>query len=147
MAIVIAQEFCTGCGVCLETCRIGAITIIECKATIDQQRCRKCGICIRACPAGAIKDVVSWSPKTPPTQTLVVQNNGQQQRHNVVSAKGEQNNLDVTLATSACNEGMFQQRRRRRGNHRGVGRPQQRRRRLRRCWESSQQILPSDEQR
>lgn len=48
------DDSCVGCGLCVETCPAGAISLVENKAVVDNQICTKCGSCIRLCPAGAI---------------------------------------------------------------------------------------------
>jgi Fe-S-cluster-containing hydrogenase component 2 len=45
---------CTGCGVCVDYCATGAISVDDEVAAIDQARCNSCGLCGGACPQGAI---------------------------------------------------------------------------------------------
>ena len=52
---VIDKNICAACGVCLKTCRKGALTIHRgCFAQVDAEKCVGCGLCARACPAGCI---------------------------------------------------------------------------------------------
>ena len=52
VASVNAQE-CDGCGVCIESCPVDAITLND-VAVIDENKCTGCGICIDKCPLDAI---------------------------------------------------------------------------------------------
>jgi len=45
---------CTGCGICVETCPVGAVTVEREAAFIDMTVCIRCGLCHDACPAGAV---------------------------------------------------------------------------------------------
>lgn len=47
---VMNAESCTGCGLCEQSCRFGAISDLE----INPRRCEGCGVCAVVCPAGAI---------------------------------------------------------------------------------------------
>jgi Fe-S-cluster-containing hydrogenase component 2 len=55
------QDRCSGCGVCVDVCPAGAITIQDGKATIDQGRCQLCEACFTACPQEAILTVIENS--------------------------------------------------------------------------------------
>lgn len=52
----IIKKKCDGCGICVKTCKEGAIKISDGKAVINFNRCVYCGECIRVCPLDA--DVV-----------------------------------------------------------------------------------------
>jgi heterodisulfide reductase subunit A len=52
-AFVIA-DLCNGCGDCVPTCPVNAITMRESKAKIDPFQCVGCGACIPVCPKEAI---------------------------------------------------------------------------------------------
>jgi len=47
----INPDACTGCGVCLDLCRFGAITD---RFQVDLIRCEGCGVCVDFCPVAAI---------------------------------------------------------------------------------------------
>jgi ferredoxin len=48
------QEVCTGCGVCVEACPVGAIRTEAGKAWVDAGACVGCRACADACPTNAI---------------------------------------------------------------------------------------------
>ena len=50
----INQEGCVGCGVCVNTCPAGAISMEDKKAVIDMNKCIRCGRCHSACPQGVV---------------------------------------------------------------------------------------------
>jgi uncharacterized protein len=50
---------CVGCGCCIKTCPVGAISFKEEKAVIDQAKCIGCGECLAACKFDAI--FINWS--------------------------------------------------------------------------------------
>jgi NAD-dependent dihydropyrimidine dehydrogenase PreA subunit len=50
-------EKCTGCGRCLDTCPVEAISIVGGKATISADTCLSCSACASICPEGAISEV------------------------------------------------------------------------------------------
>lgn len=55
--MIIDQETCIGCGECVFTCTVQAISLKEDKAEIDRDRCVECGNCLRIaeCPTGALQ--------------------------------------------------------------------------------------------
>lgn len=49
------ENNCSGCGKCINTCFIDAITVLDGKAKIDMEKCRICGRCAETCSKGAIR--------------------------------------------------------------------------------------------
>ncbi len=49
------QERCIGCGICVDICPTGAISVKEGKAGIDMEKCIRCGKCHDACPHEAVR--------------------------------------------------------------------------------------------
>ncbi|MFC2013795.1 4Fe-4S dicluster-binding protein [Chloroflexota bacterium] len=62
--MVINEEKCTGCGLCLVACQAsnesGALRVEDKKARIDHKLCQTCNSCLIVCPEGAI--TVEWDP-------------------------------------------------------------------------------------
>jgi len=54
MVIQVNQELCTGCGVCIDACSVGAIQLVDQRAVIDDALCTACEACIEACSNEAI---------------------------------------------------------------------------------------------
>ncbi|WP_456435449.1 dihydromethanopterin reductase (acceptor) [Methanopyrus sp.] len=51
---MVLRERCEGCEICVNTCPMGAIDIVDGKAFIRLLRCVGCGRCSEACPENAI---------------------------------------------------------------------------------------------
>jgi heterodisulfide reductase subunit A len=56
---IVIEDFCTGCGSCVEACPFQAITLESTEGTLDVSRidpllCKSCGNCVVVCPTKAI---------------------------------------------------------------------------------------------
>lgn len=49
---VVGSDGCTGCGICLKSCRENALKLSSRKIKVDYDRCLGCGNCIEACSKG-----------------------------------------------------------------------------------------------
>jgi ferredoxin len=59
MAMVkVRRQICQGCGLCVNICPVGAISLHKGLAEIDERKCNSCGLCIAICANQAIIDVV-----------------------------------------------------------------------------------------
>ena len=78
--IHIAQTLCEGCGICVEACPPGAITLVDGKARADADLCDGCGsldeiydrACIDLCPNNALSWVVDPMPERPTEASSLV---------------------------------------------------------------------------
>jgi MinD superfamily P-loop ATPase len=52
---VIEAAACTGCGLCAEMCRYGAVSSTAAGFHIDPLKCEGCKVCVQFCPAAAIR--------------------------------------------------------------------------------------------
>jgi MinD superfamily P-loop ATPase len=52
---VIDCNLCTNCGLCVDYCRFGAISLCNGNVTITDLLCDRCKLCSRICPAQAVK--------------------------------------------------------------------------------------------
>ena len=52
--IYIDSKQCDGCGICVDTCPVGAIVLRADKAFVEQELCEGCQVCMESCPRGAI---------------------------------------------------------------------------------------------
>jgi ferredoxin len=55
MVVVISRDLCVGCGLCVDTCPVEAISLDnENIAVVDAELCVDCGKCVEECPSEAI---------------------------------------------------------------------------------------------
>lgn len=48
------KNICSGCGMCVEACPNGAVSVQVKAAVVDPEKCEDCEECVFACPVGAI---------------------------------------------------------------------------------------------
>ncbi|WP_298273112.1 aldo/keto reductase [Geobacter sp.] len=53
----IMENFCKGCGGCIDACASGALSIVGGKAVVDEEACILCGYCAASCPEFIIRVV------------------------------------------------------------------------------------------
>jgi NAD-dependent dihydropyrimidine dehydrogenase PreA subunit len=49
---------CTGCGACVDVCPVGAIALVDGKASVNEESCMGCEACVDVCPEGAIEPII-----------------------------------------------------------------------------------------
>ncbi|MGL4941566.1 MAG: indolepyruvate ferredoxin oxidoreductase subunit alpha [Thermoguttaceae bacterium] len=54
MSAVVDKSKCTGCGECVSSCPLDAISMKDGLAVVDPATCGDCGACIDVCPAQAL---------------------------------------------------------------------------------------------
>jgi ferredoxin len=50
----INEEECIGCGVCVKSCPMNALELVDKKVVFDAERCLGCGVCVHKCKQNAI---------------------------------------------------------------------------------------------
>jgi nitroreductase/NAD-dependent dihydropyrimidine dehydrogenase PreA subunit len=63
------RDRCTGCGLCVEVCPAGTLTLVDGKAAVTGDRSLACGQCAAVCPVGAVT-VSSLDPNTHTFETF-----------------------------------------------------------------------------
>jgi Pyruvate/2-oxoacid:ferredoxin oxidoreductase delta subunit len=61
--IDVNHALCAGCGICVDECPIGAISLVDDIAQVDADLCDGCGECIHICPNHALAWVVEPVPE------------------------------------------------------------------------------------
>lgn len=54
MAVKVDIDTCIGCGACVATCPVQALSMDNDKAKVDPDVCVDCGACIGVCPVNAL---------------------------------------------------------------------------------------------
>ncbi|GAA0182802.1 electron transfer flavoprotein subunit alpha [Clostridium sediminicola] len=62
MAVVVLNDKCKGCSLCLKACPFEAIDMVD-KLAVINEKCTACGACVEACPFEAIKKEETDNPK------------------------------------------------------------------------------------
>jgi NAD-dependent dihydropyrimidine dehydrogenase PreA subunit len=68
----VESEACTGCGICVDSCNMDAIEIINDKFHNNLERCIGCGVCTSKCPEEAITLVKKQGSKLPPKNSFQI---------------------------------------------------------------------------
>lgn len=56
------KDTCIGCGVCVDVCLLGNVSIVDLKCNINSDGCCGCGECQLNCPTNSIKIIEVSSP-------------------------------------------------------------------------------------
>ncbi len=59
----INKEMCMGCGICVNECPVGIISMEDNAAVIEMGGCIRCGICHTACPVNAVRHDSEKAPE------------------------------------------------------------------------------------
>ena len=54
MTVIVDTKTCTGCGDCVPTCPVEALSLVDEKCVCDESTCADCGACIDVCPVNAL---------------------------------------------------------------------------------------------
>jgi Na+-translocating ferredoxin:NAD+ oxidoreductase subunit B len=57
---------CAGCGECVTSCHMEALSLVNEVSTVDYDRCIGCGVCVSRCPSSAIELVKKQKEYVPP---------------------------------------------------------------------------------
>jgi ferredoxin len=58
-------RLCVACGICVDTCQFGALSLSDGSVEVDDGACMGCGVCISKCAQGAlslVRDVTKGEP-------------------------------------------------------------------------------------
>lgn len=103
--IVISNDLCKGCGICVKNCPLDAIKLSDKKAHTND-KCVSCGICSRVCPFNAIEKSEEQIPNTarcthcPVSCTIPVGSTGACKRYTNVDGEIKRNRKLVVEAVT-----------------------------------------------
>jgi len=64
--VEVNPDMCTGCGLCIDRCQMGALTLVDDISTVNRKKCLGCGLCVVTCSTEAIKLVNKEKEIIPP---------------------------------------------------------------------------------
>lgn len=64
MTILVNEELCKGCGICMDVCPDQAISLHNGVVSIDRAKCSLCQLCVGICPTGALQVAEAFSSAT-----------------------------------------------------------------------------------
>lgn len=75
---IYVTDLCQGCVArpCENTCKFGAISVINGKSTIDPTKCKNCGMCAQVCPYQAIQKIIVPCENACPVGAIAKDENG-----------------------------------------------------------------------
>jgi Na+-translocating ferredoxin:NAD+ oxidoreductase subunit B len=65
--LVVDQEVCMGCEICIDRCYTNALSMDNEKVSFDSNRCIACGACVPVCPTNALRIQPKATDATEPT--------------------------------------------------------------------------------
>jgi ferredoxin len=67
------KDLCTACGICVDACPFGALSVEDERSVMDWEKCMGCGVCVGQCPNEAMSLVRDERKGVPLDVRLLVQ--------------------------------------------------------------------------